>query len=413
MKIDLNMFRRWCRIFTLAGVMAWAFAPARGADYPLLQQLDQQTRSLYQDVQAGLVRVQLPVPKWVREAEAQNDPLKKWEKKVDPKVREKIEAFRGAKGGPTRINATVLPSTRPSATQPGVAAPAGWKTSTNASGEIILESRGGGSSIVLHANDRNSPPPTGVGGPVRPRDIANGSFAPNNFGLLLDEEGHVLVPLYIERETLGNAPVRMMVADTEVSATYVGSDEKTNITILKMDKVVGRPVKMGLGRPAEGSLVMLLNPASGAGRLAIWTGGEKEYGVVVGMDGRVSGIVRFGQFLGGPGCDRVIEQLKKVGHIQRAILGARLTEVPSDSGLRRENMALADHPALLIEEITPNSLAERSGLRSGDFILQLGDEVVGDLTTWATLSAVGGATKVTVLRDGKRVEVPINLRPAE
>jgi hypothetical protein len=36
----------------------------------MLQQLNQETQSLYRDVQGGLVRVQLPTPKWIRDAAA-------------------------------------------------------------------------------------------------------------------------------------------------------------------------------------------------------------------------------------------------------------------------------------------------------------------------------------------------------
>jgi hypothetical protein len=40
-----------------------------------------------------------------------------------------------------------------------------------------------------------------------------------------------------------------MVADQPTTATFVGSDEKTNFTMLKLDKLVGKPIRVGLGRP--------------------------------------------------------------------------------------------------------------------------------------------------------------------
>src|SRR3954451_14775388 len=59
-------------------------------NYSTLQQLSLETQSLYRDVQSGLVRVQLPTPKWIREEAAKDDPLRKWGKLLDPQVKEKI-----------------------------------------------------------------------------------------------------------------------------------------------------------------------------------------------------------------------------------------------------------------------------------------------------------------------------------
>src|SRR5438045_9343635 len=61
-----------------------------GQNYTTLQQLSLETQSLYRDVQGGLVRVQLPTPKWIREEAAKDDPLRKWGKVLDPQVKEKI-----------------------------------------------------------------------------------------------------------------------------------------------------------------------------------------------------------------------------------------------------------------------------------------------------------------------------------
>src|SRR5437868_228898 len=74
--------------------MTFASSPSRADNYPMLEQLNRETQSLYRDVQSGLVRVQLPTPKWIRDAAAKDDPLRKWEKVIDPKVKEKIDQQR-------------------------------------------------------------------------------------------------------------------------------------------------------------------------------------------------------------------------------------------------------------------------------------------------------------------------------
>jgi hypothetical protein len=378
---------------------------ARAQDYPLLEELNRQTQSLYRDVQSGLVRVQLPVPRWVREAADRDDPLKKWPA-LDPAIRRTLEAQRDAalRGPTTRMSARILPTTRPLAS----ADAQGWKITKTPAGETILEPRGPGASpIIINAGGDL---PVAPGSPLRNRPPIPGQFVPNNIGLLLDDAGHILIPIYIEPEMM-SAPVRVTVGDADATATFVGSDDKTQLTILKLDKPAGRPVRMSGFRPAGGAMVMLLNPNSGEGRLAIWTGGQRDYGVVVGMDGSVAGIVRYGQLLGGPACKVVIDQLIKTGHIRRAVLGATLTEVDADDPVRRQNAELGDHPAILIEQIAPDSLAQRFGLKKGDFILEIAQEPVGDLTTWAAHTAAGGEARLLILRDGVRQEVRVMLQP--
>ena len=340
---------------------------------------------------------------------------------MDPAVKQKLEQQRleGNKGVPVRMTPVVV---GPAATRPATTRPAqtngvtGWTiTRKPGSNETILEPRSGaGASITIHAGgDVAEDGNLTLGGALRMRTQPADGFAPNNIGLLLDDAGHLMVPLYVERETIGDRPVRVMVQDVETTASFVGSDDKTNLTILKLAKPIGRPVRMSPVRPPEGSLVMLLNPNNASGRLSMWTASDRDYGVVVSMDGTVAGVARFGQFLGGHAARLVVDQLIKVGSIRRAVLGARLAEIRRDDPVRRTIAGLGDAPALGVEEVTTGSVAESAGLRRGDLILQVGEVAVGDLTTFAALSAKAGETRLVVLRAGERREVTIDLAPAQ
>src|SRR2546423_15585457 len=85
--------RNRIRVIFAAAVLA-APCALRADNYPVLQQLNQETQSLYRDVQSGLVRVQLPTPRWIRDAAAKDDPLRKWGNVIDPQVKEKIDQQR-------------------------------------------------------------------------------------------------------------------------------------------------------------------------------------------------------------------------------------------------------------------------------------------------------------------------------
>src|SRR2546421_7082197 len=364
----------------VAGAVLAAPCALRADTYPMLEQLNRETQSLYRDVQSGLVRVQLPTPKWIRDAAAKDDPLRKWGNVIDPQVKAKIEQQQNdiAKNGELRKRLEpkiVAPPTQPVNSAQKVDVGGAWHVKSDANGEIILEPRtSGGSALVLHAGaDGNAPPANGnIGGALHLKAIAGGSFAPNNIGLLISDEGHVLVPLFVERETIGNDPVQCMVADQKTTATFVGSDEKTNLTLLKLDHVVGKPIRIGMGRPMDGSLVMMLNPNNGSGRVQLWTGGERDFGVVVSMDGSVAGFARYGQFLNTAAAKPVIDQLLAIGKVQRAVLGVRLSELRADHQLRRQFSRLGERPALAVDEVTPASPAEKAGLKAGDLILQFG-----------------------------------------
>src|SRR6266568_5848837 len=85
--------RKRFRFILTAAVLA-APCALRADTYPVLEQLNRETQSLYRDVQGGLVRVQLPTPKWIRDAAAKDDPLSKWGNVIDPQVKEKIDQER-------------------------------------------------------------------------------------------------------------------------------------------------------------------------------------------------------------------------------------------------------------------------------------------------------------------------------
>src|SRR5436189_6100513 len=112
--------RRRIRIILAACVFGVVAVPAAvpGQNYTTLQQLSLVTQSLYRDVQSGLVRVQLPTPKWIRDAAAKDDPLRKWGNVIDPQVKAKIEQQQKdiAKNGELRKRLEpkiVAPSTQP------------------------------------------------------------------------------------------------------------------------------------------------------------------------------------------------------------------------------------------------------------------------------------------------------------
>lgn len=399
-----------------------AKAPLATGERPLLKQLNQEMQSLYHQVQSGVCRVQLPPPRWAgAQVAEQEDLLKKWGGQLDGTVKQKIEEEQrnAARGQVKGLIASVSKATTQPASQPGQAAQqravGAWTMSTGGDDVLIFRPGNGGGTLQFDAGggiDRQGQIVAGAG-QIQVNVVDGTSFTPNNIGLLLDGEGHMLVPICVEKESFGDEGVRVMVgAGQMATAKFVGNDRQMNITLLKLDKPVGTPVKLAEGRPVEGSLTMFLSPNSGVGRLMVWTNELKDWGVVVSVDGGVFGFARHGQFLSAAGCKPALAQLIKAGKVMRPVIGVAVKWVqPDDSA--RENGPLGSRPAVRVMEVAANSAGEKAGIVPGDLILEVNDQAVGDPSSFAAaLSAAEASASAKVLRGGMEMTVSIQMPKA-
>ncbi len=394
--------------------------------YPVLGQLDRELRQLYHEVQRGVVRVQLPAPRWLVAEADKNNPLD--DPAVAPllskEVKEKLEEQRKAlrEGKVQQYTAVITPTSSPAdgAAAGATTMPAGlspWRMSTSGDGTMVLEPRGGNTAIEIHSGgERNITGEMAPGGRLMMNFAQAGDFAPNNVGLLLDDEGHFLVPIYVEKETVGEKGIKVAIGDQQATARFVGSDKPTNVTLLKIEKpagqatALGHPVVLSQILPPVGSLVLLLSPNSGDARPIVWTGNVQAAGIIANVDGTVAGFVRYGQFFSAHACEPVLEQLKTNHEVKRATLGMRLAPVRPDDADRRQNALLAQNPALRITDVSANSIAAKAGLHAGDLIFRIGEEPVGDMATFAAfLSARTGVTPLQILRGRENTVVMLEL----
>jgi hypothetical protein len=367
--------------------------PPHAQPAPTLQRLSAETQSLYDVVRPGIVRVQLPPTHWPQAATAEN-PLDKWKEKLSPEVRQRI-AEAQARSATTGENVGVSTEIRPVAPQPTTQPQAGG-TLVAPIPRLQVSQRMDGGLELLPFSESDAPPSDA---PQYDAQMPNVSL--KVIGLLINDKGHVLVPLYIDRAALGEETLRVSTGDGKVSsATLVGSDRQTNLTVLKIADPVGKPVRITAGRPDDGSLVMVLSPGGDAGKLSVWTGGQQDRGIVVTMDGGVAGFARYGQFLCGANAQPVVDQLVQHGRVRRATLGV-LVEETETPDFRR---------AMRIEKVVPDTPAEKVGLRDGDYILSMGGAPVSDLPSFAAaIAAREGQTELEILRGEKTFKVTVVL----
>jgi hypothetical protein len=370
-------------------------APATAPARPLLEQLDRETKALHREVQRGVLRVQLPPPRWLDEVaghEADN-PLTKY-KELDPRVREQLEQRRrrsAAEGAPLASAGEAGPSTQ-------AVSDADWHIGDTAAVIVVPPPQ-----PAVREAQQAAPSAPGVTSPA---------FSPNNVGLLLDEQGHLLVPLYLEREAAAKESIRVSSPGGKVTdARFVGSDRQTNLTVLRMIEPAGEPVRLGVeDRPVEGSLVLLVTPHDGSGRLSLWTGNGRDYAAVFSIDGQCAGVARFGQFLSGRACRLIAEQIIRHGSVKRATLGVMITQVARDDATGQQS-PLVGGRAMRVDQVIAGSPADAAGIRVGDIVLALAGQAASDIPSLAAaIAARSGPTEVRLLRGGQVITVTVDLQ---
>ncbi|KAA0683529.1 DegQ family serine endoprotease [Roseomonas genomospecies 6] len=265
-------------------------------------------------------------------------------------------------------------------------------------------------------------------------------------GFIIDAAGHVVTNNHVID---GADEITVTLQDgTELPATLVGRDAKTDIALLKVksDKplpslewgdsdaarvgdwimAVGNP--FGLGGTVTSGII------SARGR-DIHSGPYDDYlqldaainrgnsgGPTFTMDGRVIGIntaiyspnggsVGIGFAIPSNIAKQVVAQLKENGHVERGWLGVKIQEISPEIA---ESVGLSQPKGALVAEVTPDSPAAKAGVRQGDVILSYGGKPVNtlrDLTRRVADTKAGDKVDLTVVRKGKEMTLAVSIAP--
>jgi hypothetical protein len=232
-------------------------------------------------------------------------------------------------------------------------------------------------------------------------------------GLVVDGDGHVMLPMYVDPQVVGDGLMTVRLMDgTVVKAKLTGSDKPTNMSVVQLQDHIGKqPVKLAHQRPLDGSLTVVIS-ADGGARLSVWNDLHPDSGLIVMPDSSIAGFGSNGQFLPAIRVEPVIDQIIAIGRVRRGVLGLGVHAVSKDDPLRQETPQLADRPALLIVTVDADKAADRAGVRAGDLILSIGGENVGDsLTLAAAIANHSGKTDLQVLRGADVVTLSVDLQP--
>jgi serine protease Do len=277
----------------------------------------------------------------------------------------------------------------------------------------------------------------GERGPSRPQRSLGSGF-------IISEDGYIITNNHVVGDA---AKITVRLSDKEEhEAKVIGTDDKTDIALIKID--AGRPLPtVPLGKSAAleiGDWVLAIgNPfgleetvtagiVSAKGRV-IGAGPYDDFiqtdasinpgnsgGPLLNLKGEVVGIntAIFSQSGGNIGigfatpidlAESIITQLKNKGKVTRGWLGVAIQEVTPELA---KSFGLKESTGALVADVTKDSPADKAGLQRGDVITKFNGTLVKDSRELPTLVAqrpVGEKVDLTVLRGGQEKSVTVTL----
>jgi serine protease Do len=279
-------------------------------------------------------------------------------------------------------------------------------------------------------------------------------------GVILSPDGYIVTNAHVVQ---GARKIRVRLPGLEetrkqdsklhgpVSATIVGVDTQSDLAVLKIDatdlpalefadsdKLKQGQVVFAFGSPQglENSVTMGVvsatarqvsedNPTTYVQTDAPINPGNSG-GPLVDVDGHVVGIDTFilSESGGSEGLGfaipsnvvrNIYEQLRTEGHVHRGQIGVYPRTITPDLA---EGLKLPRNHGVLLEDVSPDSSADKAGLKVGDVVTSIGGKPIGDVKEFATILftyKIGQSAPIGVIRDGKEVTVNVTIaeRPGD
>ncbi len=260
-------------------------------------------------------------------------------------------------------------------------------------------------------------------------------------GVIMSRDGYILTNNHVVE---GAKEVTVTLADKqEYTARVVGRDPKTDLAVLKIDATEPLPTAVmgdsdhlnvgdwvvAIGNPFGLSNTVTAGIVSAKGRI-IGAGPYDDFiqtdasinpgnsgGPLFNTKGEVVGIntaiIPNGQGIGFAipinAVKPLIPQLVSTGEVTRGYLGVSIQSITPDL---EKALKLGDKKGALVGDVVAGSAAQKAGIRRGDVIVAFNGKAVKeshDLPSLVAATPVGQEVTVTILRDGKKRQLPVTV----
>lgn len=266
-------------------------------------------------------------------------------------------------------------------------------------------------------------------------------------GFIISKDGYILTNHHVVKDA--DEIVVKLKDRRQLLAKLIGSDEKTDIALLKVEASdfpiveIGDPKKLqvgewvlAIGTPFGFDQSVTAGIVSAKGRslpggnyvpfiqtdVAINPGNSG--GPLFNMEGEVVGVnsqiySRSGGYMGlsfaipMDVAMNVVEQIKSKGSVSRGWLGVQIQDVTRELA---ESFDMDRPHGALVARVLPDSPSEKAGLKVGDVIIEFNGHEIdtsGELPPIVGMTPIGKDINVRVIRNGdvKNIEVNIGLLP--
>jgi serine protease Do len=263
-------------------------------------------------------------------------------------------------------------------------------------------------------------------------------------GFIIDSSGYIVTNNHVIADA--DEVTVVLHDDTELKATIVGRDEKTDLALLKVDAgrsllatdwgssdelrigdwvmAIGNP--FGLGGTVTAGIVSARSRDINSGPYDDYIQTDASInrgnsgGPLFDMDGKVIGVntAIFSQSGGSVGigfaipsslAQNVIAQIREYGKPRRGWLGVRIQTVNDELA---EGLRLPSTKGALVANVTDGGPAEKAGIRQGDVVLRFDGK---DVTAMRSLprivaeTAINKEVEVVVWRQGKEMSFDVTV----
>ena len=262
-------------------------------------------------------------------------------------------------------------------------------------------------------------------------------------GFVIDKEGHILTNYHVVE---GADEIVVMLEsngkEKEYTATLIGSDSKTDIALIKINRKPGDNTEfpflelgssenlevgewvVAIGNPFGLSHTVTVGVVSALGR-SIGAGPYDEFiqtdasinpgnsgGPLINIDGQVIGIntaIISGNAGGNVGigfaipiniAKGILKDLKENGSVTRGWLGVMIQKITPEL---EKSFGLSQSEGALVGDVIPDGPAAKGGIKRGDVIIKFNNQPVRDMEDLPKIVAAtnpGSAIDVEVIRDG-------------